>query len=62
MDRDEHTAANVRTLWTAVFGEPPAVDADPAFLIAHLVSALPTPGYSTLRRYGRLSVDASAPS
>ncbi len=48
----EDVRAEVQALWSAVFGEPPVVQADASTLLEHLVTSLPVPEYTTLRRYG----------
>jgi hypothetical protein len=45
MDRDERLADEAMALWTALFGEPPIVQADAGQMIEALLASLPLPPY-----------------
>ena len=55
MDAEDQLAANVRDLWAAVYGEPPAEGVASHDLLDVLVAALPLPTYHTVRRHGVVS-------
>jgi hypothetical protein len=55
MRPEEDVRRDVRALWVAVFGELPALEEDPATMLAILVEHLPAASYATLMRDGVIS-------
>ncbi len=46
MPTEDEVRAEVHALWTALFGEPPIVEAAPAVLLDVLIASLPKADYT----------------